>query len=295
MWGSNYENIESLKNLQDSQVINNHFIKILEKIRINSDVENYFASLKYLVEKYYDSINIRLYFNLQHFCKYDNFVEIVEYLILMFPNINIWKYIFYSTSGIKIKELIYNLIGVDVFNNFKFNNIPHDDPELFNYYCDLGLLQIISPRELLIQLNDGFPFYSEICKILLDYDSTILSSTICSGMFCNKKFVKYLIDNYIDVISLDNIYILLNYLFTNDNLDCIKYLLDHDVIYSMNIDKIFINACEKSSNVEIIKYMLEKFPDINVGHDNLAISAAIQYGNCHIVKYILDNYYIYKF
>ena len=299
--------ISDLETSERSSCIENCLRKILDYMRnFIVDISEYVDYLKYFIENYYDLIDFKhsILDILEFFCINDN-IEVVVYLVSMFPDMDLCydnAKLFYHSQSHDIKKILYDIIGPKVFDFFSFKKLSFNKFEEFMYYCDLGLLDVITIRELQEEIiHYCFGYDIDIYKYLLDHDPSILGSInfelYCYRICNNVDFATKFRDDYFECISDKNMAILIKHICRFNNYDTLIYICEkyNYIINIINMNELFYECCNsRNMNLDIIKLLIEIYPEVDIKRENIAIQNAIRCNNVEIALYLLDSYYSYN-
>ena len=272
-------------------------------LNIISYYENNNDTFLYLIEKYYDHLNINeetfyniLYTgNLECLKIFDKYykgtidydkISDDDYLILIsYNNIELLDYTYNLNPNVSfnnneyIIKLIVKLNKYEIlkwyFNNFKFDDLHFDDNYL--YYTAI-VSKNINIIELLFE-NDNIDKFNQDLKKYINITSFV------KDLYIFKWF-----ENKLDDIDLTFYYKLIHNSIVSNNLIILKYLLDKNDIDINYDDGLIIRTAFGNNLNDIIEYLFEEYDNINVLVKNqIIMKYAIEDANLEMIN-LLYNY-----
>jgi hypothetical protein len=272
-------------------------------LNIISYYENNNDTFLYLIEKYYDYLNINeeTFYNILYtgnleclkiFDKYYkgtiNYDKINDddYLILIsYNNIELLDYIYNLNPNVSfnnneyIIKLIVKLNKYEIlkwyFNNFVFDDLHFDDNYL--YYTAI-VSKNINIIELLFE-NDNIDKFNQDLKKYINITSFV------KDLYIFKWF-----ENKLDDIDLTFYNKLIHNSIVSNNLIILKYLLDKNDIDINYDDGLIIRTAFGNNLNDIVEYLFEKYDNINVLVKNqIIMKYAIEDANLEMIN-LLYNY-----
>ena len=272
-------------------------------LNIISYYENNNDTFLYLIEKYYDYLNINeetfyniLYTgNLECLKIFDKYykgtidydkISDDDYLILIsYNNIELLDYTYNLNPNVSfnnneyIIKLIVKLNKYEIlkwyFNNFDFDDLHFDDNYL--YYTAI-VSKNINIIELLFE-NDNIDKFNQDLKKYINITSFV------KDLYIFKWF-----ENKLDDIDLTFYYKLIHNSIVSNNLIILKYLLDKNDIDINYDDGLIIRTAFGNNLNDIIEYLFEEYDNINVLVKNqIIMKYAIEDANLEMIN-LLYNY-----